>query len=198
MRFEPLFAHDRAGISPAKLGLIEAHGTGTVAGDQTEAEALGLVLRETGAEPQACAVGSVKSMIGHTKCAAGLAGLIKSVFALEQKVLPPTLIDKPSPKCGFENARRKASLKRGGDRQREELPDSLVAAAEIADDLLELDEALTQLAQADHVAAELVKLRYFAGFTSAQAAEALGISPRTADRTWVYARSWLYKKLHGE
>src|SRR5262249_16900389 len=57
----------------------------------------------TGAEPQACAVGSVKSMIGHTKCAAGLAGLIKSVLALEQKVLPPTLVDKPSPKCGFEN-----------------------------------------------------------------------------------------------
>jgi acyl transferase domain-containing protein/NAD(P)H-dependent flavin oxidoreductase YrpB (nitropropane dioxygenase family)/NAD(P)-dependent dehydrogenase (short-subunit alcohol dehydrogenase family) len=96
-------AYERAGISPAQMGLIEAHGTGTVAGDQTEAEALGQVLREAGAEPQSCAIGSVKSMIGHSKCAAGLAGLIKSALALQQKVLPPTLVEKPSPKCGFEN-----------------------------------------------------------------------------------------------
>jgi RNA polymerase sigma factor (TIGR02999 family) len=97
-----------------------------------------------------------------------------------------------------ENARRKASVKRGGDRAREELPESHLAAPEICDDLIALDEALTQLAEKDAVAAELVKLRYFAGLTSAQAAAALGMSPRTADRTWVYARSWLYKKLHGE
>jgi acyl transferase domain-containing protein/NAD(P)H-dependent flavin oxidoreductase YrpB (nitropropane dioxygenase family)/NAD(P)-dependent dehydrogenase (short-subunit alcohol dehydrogenase family) len=96
-------AYERAGISPAQVGLIEAHGTGTVAGDQTEAEALGQVLREAGAEPQSCAVGSVKSMIGHSKCAAGLAGLIKSVLALQHKVLPPTLVDKPNPKCSFDN-----------------------------------------------------------------------------------------------
>jgi acyl transferase domain-containing protein/NAD(P)H-dependent flavin oxidoreductase YrpB (nitropropane dioxygenase family)/NAD(P)-dependent dehydrogenase (short-subunit alcohol dehydrogenase family) len=96
-------AYERAGISPAQVGLIEAHGTGTVAGDQTEAEALGQVLREAGAEPQSCAVGSVKSMIGHSKCAAGLAGLIKSALALQKKVLPPTLVEKPNPKCSFEN-----------------------------------------------------------------------------------------------
>jgi RNA polymerase sigma factor (TIGR02999 family) len=94
-----------------------------------------------------------------------------------------------------EEARRKASLKRGGGREREDLPESRLAAPEAAADLVALDEALTQLAQTDAVAAELVKLRYFAGLTSAQAAEALGISPRTADRTWVYARAWLLRKL---
>src|SRR5262249_26576841 len=96
-------AYERAGISPRLVGLMEAHGTGTVAGDQTEAEALGQVLREAGAESQSCAIGSVKSMIGHSKCAAGLAGLIKSALALQQKVLPPTLVEKPNPKCSFEN-----------------------------------------------------------------------------------------------
>jgi acyl transferase domain-containing protein/NAD(P)H-dependent flavin oxidoreductase YrpB (nitropropane dioxygenase family)/short-subunit dehydrogenase len=95
-------AYERAGISPRLVGLIEAHGTGTVAGDQTEAEALGQVLREAGAGAQSCAIGSVKSMIGHSKCAAGLAGLIKSALALHQKVLPPTLVEKPNPKCGFD------------------------------------------------------------------------------------------------
>jgi RNA polymerase sigma factor (TIGR02999 family) len=94
-----------------------------------------------------------------------------------------------------ENARRKASLKRGGGREREELPESRLTAPAVADDLVALDEALTQLAQTDALAAELVKLRYFAGLTSAQAAKALGISARTADRTWVYARAWLLKKL---
>jgi RNA polymerase sigma factor (TIGR02999 family) len=94
-----------------------------------------------------------------------------------------------------ENARRKASLKRGGGRGREGLPESRLAAPEVADDLVALDEALTQLAQTDALAAELVKLRYFAGLTSAEAARALGISARTADRTWVYARAWLLKKL---
>jgi RNA polymerase sigma factor (sigma-70 family) len=67
----------------------------------------------------------------------------------------------------------------------------------VSDDLLALDEALTQLAQADALAAELVKLRYFAGLTSQQAAEVLGLSARTADRTWAYARAWLLKKLQG-
>lgn len=97
-----------------------------------------------------------------------------------------------------ENARRKSRLKRGGDRDREVLPEAQVVAPEISDDLIALDDALTQLAATDAAAAELVKLRYFAGLTLAQAAEALGISARTADRTWVYARSWLYKKLHDE
>jgi RNA polymerase sigma factor (TIGR02999 family) len=97
-----------------------------------------------------------------------------------------------------ENARRKSRLKRGGDRDREVLPEAQLAASKISDDLIALDEALTQLAATDATAAELVKLRYFAGLTLAQAAEALGISARTADRTWVYARSWLYNKLNAD
>jgi RNA polymerase sigma factor (TIGR02999 family) len=94
-----------------------------------------------------------------------------------------------------ENARRKASLKRGGDLQREEFPESELVAPTVSEDLLALDDALTQLAATDAVAAELVKLRYFAGLTSAQAAEALGLSVRTAERTWAYARAWLLKKI---
>jgi RNA polymerase sigma factor (TIGR02999 family) len=94
-----------------------------------------------------------------------------------------------------EGARRKAGLKRGGDREREELHDSRLIAPEVSDDVVALDEALTQLADADALAAMLVKLRYFAGLSSAQAAEVLGISARTADRTWVYARTWLLNKL---
>jgi RNA polymerase sigma factor (TIGR02999 family) len=94
-----------------------------------------------------------------------------------------------------ESARRKASLKRGGGLRREELPESELAAPAVSDDVLALDEALTQLAQADALAAQLVQLRYFAGLTSPQAAEALGISARTAERTWAYARAWLLKKL---
>jgi acyl transferase domain-containing protein/NAD(P)H-dependent flavin oxidoreductase YrpB (nitropropane dioxygenase family)/NAD(P)-dependent dehydrogenase (short-subunit alcohol dehydrogenase family) len=96
-------AYLQAGVSPARLGLIEAHGTGTVVGDQTEAQALIEVMRAAGAEPQTCAVGSVKSMIGHTKCAAGIAGLLKTVLALHHRVLPPTLVEKPNPKGNFED-----------------------------------------------------------------------------------------------
>ncbi len=94
-----------------------------------------------------------------------------------------------------ENARRKACLKRGGGICREELPDADLAAPVLADDLVALDEALTQLDAADSIAAQLVQLRYFAGLTSEQAAETLGISLRTADRTWAYARAWLLKKI---
>jgi RNA polymerase sigma factor (TIGR02999 family) len=102
-----------------------------------------------------------------------------------------------------EAARRKASLKRGCELRRRdfpaaELPATDLTGADRADDLLALDEALGQLAETDELAANLVKLRYFAGMTSAQAAEALGISPRTADRTWAYARSWLLRKLQTE
>ena len=96
-----------------------------------------------------------------------------------------------------EHHRRKASLKRGGGLQRQELPDVEWAAPPGGEDLLALDEALTQLAQADALAGELVKLRYFAGLSARQAADVLGISERTADRTWAYARAWLLKKLQG-
>ena len=95
----------------------------------------------------------------------------------------------------IENARRKGSLKRGGDRIREALPDLEAPPLRPNQDLLALNEALSQLEAKDKEAADLIKLRYFAGLTSAQAAEALGMSSRTADRTWLYARSWLLKRL---
>ena len=94
-----------------------------------------------------------------------------------------------------EQARRKAARKRGGGLEREELAESELAAPEPDTDLLALDEALTQLAATDALAADLVKLRYFAGLTSEEAAAALGIVSRTADRTWAYARAWLRKRI---
>lgn len=84
-------AYRNAGVSPADVGLVEAHGTGTVVGDRTELGTLTEVFTEAGAEVASCAVGSVKSQIGHTKCAAGLAGLIKVTLALYHGVKPPTL-----------------------------------------------------------------------------------------------------------
>ncbi|MFF2185032.1 SDR family oxidoreductase [Streptomyces sp. NPDC058155] len=84
-------AYRNAGVSPADVGLVEAHGTGTVVGDRTELGTLTDVFTEAGAEVASCAVGSVKSQIGHTKCAAGLAGLIKVTLALYHGVKPPTL-----------------------------------------------------------------------------------------------------------
>src|SRR5213076_3236823 len=95
-------AYGQARLSPARVGLVEAHGTGTMVGDQTEARAIGQLFRDAGADPQSCAIGSVKSMIGHSKCAAGLAGLIKTAFALHYKVLPPTLVEKPNPKANLD------------------------------------------------------------------------------------------------
>ncbi|HEY3140622.1 MAG TPA: beta-ketoacyl synthase N-terminal-like domain-containing protein, partial [Acidimicrobiales bacterium] len=84
-------AYDDAGVSPTSVGLVEAHGTGTVVGDRTELTTLTDVFSERGVAPGACVLGSVKSQIGHTKCAAGMAGLIKAVHAVHRGVLPPTL-----------------------------------------------------------------------------------------------------------
>jgi acyl transferase domain-containing protein/NADP-dependent 3-hydroxy acid dehydrogenase YdfG len=95
-------AYANAGCSPATVGLVEAHGTGTVAGDRAEVEALSAVYADAGARVQGCAIGSVKSMIGHTKATAGVAGLIKAALALHHKVLPPTLgVTTPNPKADF-------------------------------------------------------------------------------------------------
>jgi len=92
-------AYARAGVSPATVGYVEAHGTGTALGDVVEIEALGRLFRAAGAPKRACVVGSVKSLIGHTKCAAGLAGLINASLTLYHKVLPPTIgIETPNPK----------------------------------------------------------------------------------------------------
>src|SRR5438132_7584114 len=84
-------AYRTAGVSPESVELIEAHGTGTKAGDTVEATALAEVYRATGRERSWCALGSVKSQIGHAKAAAGVAGLIKATLALHHKVLPPTI-----------------------------------------------------------------------------------------------------------
>jgi RNA polymerase sigma factor (TIGR02999 family) len=94
-----------------------------------------------------------------------------------------------------EAARRKGRRKRGGDRERIDLDGLALTAPEPGDDVLALDEALGQLAAADPQAAELVKLRYFAGLTVPQAATALGIAPRTADFLWAYAKSWLLQRI---
>ncbi|MER8184969.1 SDR family NAD(P)-dependent oxidoreductase [Kitasatospora sp. NPDC094015] len=91
-------AYRGAGVAPAAVGLVEAHGTGTVVGDRTELATLNAVFTEAGAAPGSCALGSVKSQIGHTKCAAGLAGLIKASLALHTGVKPPTLhLTEPNP-----------------------------------------------------------------------------------------------------
>ncbi|WP_338674122.1 SDR family NAD(P)-dependent oxidoreductase [Streptomyces sp. SCSIO 30461] len=90
-------AHRNAGTSPADIGLVEAHGTGTVVGDRTELEVLTEVFEAAGADRGSCVLGSVKSQIGHTKCAAGLAGLIKTALALHTGVRPPTLhLERPN------------------------------------------------------------------------------------------------------
>jgi RNA polymerase sigma factor (TIGR02999 family) len=92
-------------------------------------------------------------------------------------------------------ARRKLAGKRGANPQRQPL-DGL-SAPEPDEELLALDEALHKLAEVDPQKARLVELRYFAGLTGEQAAEALGISPTTADRHWAYARAWLQAAVRG-
>lgn len=90
-------AYAQAGISPASVGLVEAHGTGTVVGDKTELSALTNLFSRSGALPGQTHLGSVKTQIGHTKCAAGLAGLIKASLAVYHGVKPPTLhLQKPN------------------------------------------------------------------------------------------------------
>jgi acyl transferase domain-containing protein/NAD(P)-dependent dehydrogenase (short-subunit alcohol dehydrogenase family)/acyl carrier protein len=84
-------AYAEAGISPATIELVEAHGTGTKVGDAVEVDALTQVYREARPDGTWCALGSIKSQIGHTKAAAGAAGLIKAALALHFKVLPPTI-----------------------------------------------------------------------------------------------------------
>jgi len=97
----------------------------------------------------------------------------------------------------IDNARRKSRIKHGGNLKRIDLEEvAQVAGTESdADDLLELDAALERLAHEDAPAAELVKLRYFAGLTIPDAAEAMGISTRKADFLWSFARAWLRREL---
>lgn len=94
-----------------------------------------------------------------------------------------------------ESARRKKQVRRGGDQQRVSIDRLQLAAPVPGDDLLALDESLRRLEAEDSLAAKLVSLRFFAGLTMPQAADALGISLRTAERNWTYARSWLHRDL---
>jgi RNA polymerase sigma factor (TIGR02999 family) len=96
-----------------------------------------------------------------------------------------------------ENARRKRALKRGAGAARHELDEAALLAPEPREDLLALDEALTELAETDAAAADLVQLRYFGGLSIPEAARVLRISPRSADRLWAYARAWLHQKMKG-
>ncbi len=97
----------------------------------------------------------------------------------------------------IENARRKKGLKHGGDLSRRELDDERIIAPEPREDLVALDAALNKLAAGNRQAADLVQFRYFAGLTLPEAAQALGISPRTAGRLWTYARAWLRREIEG-
>ena len=98
-------AYAQARFSPDTVELVEAHGTGTVAGDGAEIKALGTVFREHSERRQWCAVGSVKSMIGHTKATAGVAGVIKAALSLHHRVLAPTIgVSEPNPKADFPNS----------------------------------------------------------------------------------------------
>jgi RNA polymerase sigma factor (TIGR02999 family) len=94
-----------------------------------------------------------------------------------------------------DRARDRRRLKRGGGMGRVDLDTGSVPLDAPGDDLIDLDEALTDLGREDPLCARLVALRFFAGLTQAEAAEALGLAPRTADRHWAYARAWLYERL---
>ena len=94
----------------------------------------------------------------------------------------------------IDHAREKQAIKRGGNFKREPLDDG-VLASELTDDMVELDDALTKLAEADSDAAKLVSLHVFAGRTIAECAQFIGISERTAARRWAFARAWLIRQM---
>ena len=98
-------AYAQANVRPRDIALIEAHGTGTKAGDAAEFEALEAVYRADSTDPAWCALGSVKSQIGHTKAAAGAVGMMKAALALHHKVFPPTIkVEKPNPAMKLETS----------------------------------------------------------------------------------------------
>jgi RNA polymerase sigma factor (TIGR02999 family) len=94
-----------------------------------------------------------------------------------------------------ENARRKRRLKHGGELERVDIADIDLASPMPDDELLALDGALTKLAEVNPRGAELIQLCFFAGLTQAEAAEQLGISTATAERTWAFARAWLFREI---
>lgn len=94
-----------------------------------------------------------------------------------------------------ERARRKQRIKHGGDALRQELADVDLVVEDRVEEILDIDGALNELADQDPRCADLVKLRFFVGLTTAEAAAALGVSARTAERLWVYAKAWLRDSL---
>ena len=98
----------------------------------------------------------------------------------------------------IENARRKNRQKHGGEWHRTEMDISGIGIGIPSDEVLDIHEALDQFAEVDPESTELVKLRFFVGLTQQQCADILGISKRTADKRWAYARAWLYRALHEE
>jgi RNA polymerase sigma factor (TIGR02999 family) len=98
----------------------------------------------------------------------------------------------------IDKARRKASQKHGGGQATEELHESRMEFCAPSPEILAVHDALDDLAAEDPMAAEVVKLRYFVGMTIPQIADALGMAPRTADRHWAFARSWLKRAIEGE
>ena len=98
----------------------------------------------------------------------------------------------------IDSARRRGSRKRAGDRERQDLHESQLVAPEASDDILELDEALVRLQQIQPQAAQVVQLRYFAGLSVPEIAMMIGVSPRTVDRQWAYARAWIHQELRGD
>jgi len=95
----------------------------------------------------------------------------------------------------IDSARRKAAVKHGGQSRRVSFESALSATDEQPEDLIALDDALTELQQHDAQVAEFVKLRFFGGLTHQQTADALGITRRAADRLWALARAWLQQRL---
>ena len=96
-----------------------------------------------------------------------------------------------------DSARRRRRLKHGGGLQQIELLDAPVVAPQIHEDLVALDAALDRLKAVDEQSVRLVHLRYFVGLTIPEAAEMMGIAPRTADRLWAFARAWLHQEMQG-
>lgn len=96
----------------------------------------------------------------------------------------------------IENARKKNCQKRGGNWRRTEMDVSEVGVGNPSDEVLQVHEVLDQFSKVDSESAELVKLRFFAGLTQQQCADILGISKRTADNRWAFARAWLYRSIH--
>jgi RNA polymerase sigma factor (TIGR02999 family) len=94
-----------------------------------------------------------------------------------------------------DHARRKQSQKRGGGQEGEPLEESTLVLSALPEEILAVDEALEELARQDPAVAELIKLRYYVGMSMAEAATALGLAPRTAERLWTFGRAWLRKEI---